>query len=134
MHKINNRLSTLLPEKVAGTSFYKQNIDTFGLNPYQAIPEKTFEAFVTPEPDNAYDPNAKRVDIMVPTGVKGENMIYKIGYRMYIRFLFWILSNLHRIIFAYLFLNLKSYFAILLFLYLFYWFLRLFLCLYAENI
>ena len=50
-------------EKVAGTSFHKQDLSRFGLEG-KKVPSRVFEGLIIPEPTNPYDENAK--DISIP--------------------------------------------------------------------
>lgn len=64
-------------EKVKGTSFYKQDLDKFDLDYTQDLPEATLEAVIIPEPTNAFDPYAKRIEIIDPVNPETR---YHIGY------------------------------------------------------
>ena len=61
-------------EKVVGTSFYKQDMSKFPLNNAK-IPTCTVNAYIVPEPDNAYDINAKRIEVVLPDNTRSH-----IGY------------------------------------------------------
>lgn len=63
-------------EKVVGTTFTKNTLDTFGftaLKPYH-VPKRKFEAQIVPEIENAYDNKAKRVDVFY------DGKPIKVGY------------------------------------------------------
>lgn len=61
-------------EKVVGTSFYKQDMSKFQLN-HSKVPTCTVEAYIVPEPNNAYDENAKRIEVVL-----SDNTRSHIGY------------------------------------------------------
>lgn len=65
-------------EKVAGTSFHKQDLSRFGLQG-DKVPSRVFEGWIVPESTNPYDDNAKAVNVMLPIGDGACEMI-KVGY------------------------------------------------------
>lgn len=61
-------------EKVVGTSFYKQDMSKFPLDNSE-IPTCTVDAYIVPEPNNEYDMNAKRIEVVLPDNTRSH-----IGY------------------------------------------------------
>lgn len=61
-------------EKVVGTSFYKQDMSQFPLDNTE-IPTCTVDAYIVPEPNNKYDSNAKRIEVVLSNNTRSH-----IGY------------------------------------------------------
>lgn len=64
-------------ERVVGTSFYKQDLMNFNLDYTLSLPEATLEAFIVPDPSNAFDPYAKRIEVVSPFY---PDVRYHVGY------------------------------------------------------